>query len=59
MRLGSLLEEYGTYEMNGIAFSDQDEVWFLESVGGHHWIASRLPDDHYSVIPKQLYRRHL
>lgn len=51
MRLGSLLEEYGTYEMNGIAFSDQDEVWFLESVGGHHWIASRLPDDHYSVIP--------
>lgn len=27
-RLGQLLEQYGTYEANGIAFADQDEVWF-------------------------------
>lgn len=26
-RLGSLLEQYGTYEMNGIAFQDHDEIW--------------------------------
>ena len=26
-RLGALLEQYGTYEMNGIAFSDADEIW--------------------------------
>ena len=25
LRLGSLLEQYGTYEMNGIAFQDKDE----------------------------------
>ena len=25
-RLGSLLEQYGTYEMNGIAFQDADEI---------------------------------
>lgn len=54
LRLGSLLEKYGTYEMNGIAFSDADEVWWLESIGGHHWIARRLPDDCYAVIPNQL-----
>lgn len=35
-RLGALLEEYGTYEMNGVAFSDVDEIWWLETVGGHH-----------------------
>lgn len=35
-RLGSLLEQYGTYEMNGIAFQDVDEVWWLETIGGHH-----------------------
>ncbi|MBF0580492.1 C69 family dipeptidase [Erysipelotrichaceae bacterium RD49] len=52
-RLGSLLEEYGTYENNGIAFSDHDEVWYLETVGGHHWIARRLPDDCYSVIANE------
>ncbi|HCK89442.1 MAG TPA: dipeptidase, partial [Erysipelotrichaceae bacterium] len=31
-RLGSLLKEYGTYEMNGIAFQDVDEVWWLETI---------------------------
>ena len=50
-RLGWLLETYGTYEMNGIAFSDIDEVWWLETIGGHHWIARRVPDDCYAVAP--------
>ena len=50
-RLGSLLEQYGTYEMNGIAFQDVDEVWWLETIGGHHWMARRVPDDVYVVMP--------
>ena len=53
-RLGSLLEQYGTYEMNGIAFQDQDEIWWLETIGGHHWMARRGPDDSYVVMPNQL-----
>lgn len=53
-RLGALLEKYGTYEMNGIAFSDVDEIWWLETVGGHHWIAKRVPDDMYVTMPNQL-----
>ena len=53
-RLGSLLEQYGTYEMNGIAFQDVDEIWWLETIGGHHWIARRVPDDSYVVMPNQL-----
>lgn len=53
-RLGSLLERYGTYEMNGIAFQDADEIWWLETIGGHHWIARRVPDDVYVVMPNQL-----
>ncbi|EIC03193.1 C69 family dipeptidase, partial [Treponema saccharophilum] len=54
LRLGSLLEKYGTYEMNGIAFSDENEIWWLESIGGHHWMAKRVPDDSYVVMPNQL-----
>lgn len=50
-RLGALLEKYGTYESNGIAFSDKDEVWYMESIGGHHWAAKRVPDDSYVVAP--------
>ena len=29
LRLGSLLEQYGTYEMNGIAFQDVNDIWWL------------------------------
>ncbi len=54
LRLGKLLEEYGTYEMNGIAFQDVDEIWWLETIGGHHWMARRVPDDSYVVMPNQL-----
>ena len=53
-RLGSLLEQYGTYEMNGIAFQDHEEIWWLETIGGHHWIAKRVPDEAYVVMPNQL-----
>lgn len=53
-RLGALLAEHGTYEMNGIAFSDEQDIWWLETVGGHHWIARRVPEDHYVTMPNQL-----
>lgn len=53
-RLGQLLEQYGTYEMNGIAFQDVHEIWWLETIGGHHWMARRVPDDQYVVMPNQL-----
>lgn len=53
LRLGELLEKYGTYEPNGIAFNDTKEVWWLETIGGHHWIARRVPDDRYVVMPNQ------
>ncbi|WP_125544992.1 C69 family dipeptidase [Levilactobacillus lindianensis] len=53
-RLGSLLRDYGTYEPNGIAFSDHDEIWWLETIGGHHWAAKRIPDDAYVVAPNRM-----
>jgi dipeptidase len=52
-RLGGLIERYGTYEMNGIAISDVNEIWWLETIGGHHWIAKRVPDDAYVTMPNQ------
>ncbi|KRK70513.1 dipeptidase A [Lacticaseibacillus nasuensis JCM 17158] len=52
-RLGALLEQYGTYETNGICFSDKDEVWYFESIAGHHWAAIRIPDDAYVVAPNR------
>lgn len=51
---GDLLRKYGTYEMNGIAFQDENEIWWLETIGGHNWIARRVQDDEYVVMPNQL-----
>jgi len=53
LRLASLLEKYGTYESNGIAFNDANEVWWMETIGGHHWMAKRVPDDVVVVMPNQ------
>lgn len=52
-RLGLLLEQFGTYESNGIAFSDVDSIWYMETIGGHHWIARKVPDDSYVMMPNQ------
>lgn len=54
LRLGALLEQYGTYETNAIAFQDVNEIWWLETIGGHHWMARRVPDNAYVVMPNQL-----
>ncbi|GKQ42964.1 dipeptidase [Companilactobacillus sp. RD055328] len=53
-RLGEIVEQYGTCETNGILFSDQDEVWYMETGSGHHWVAQRIPDDCYAVVANQL-----
>ena len=53
LRLASLLEKYGTYESNGIAFNDENEVWWLETIGGHHWMAKKVPDDAVVLAPNQ------
>ncbi|WP_395322478.1 C69 family dipeptidase [Levilactobacillus parabrevis] len=52
-RLGALLEKYGTGENNSIAFNDKNEIWYLETAGGHHWAAMRLPEDSYAIAPNQ------
>ncbi len=53
-RLGQIIEKYGTCESNGILFADQEEVWYLETGSGHHFVAQRIPDDCYAVVANQL-----
>lgn len=53
-RLGSLHEQFGTYEMNGVGLQDVNEIWWFETIGGHHWMAARVPDDSYVIVPNQL-----
>ncbi len=52
--LGQLIKEYGSPEGNGVMFSDNDEVWYMEIVTGHHWVAQRIPDDACAVVANQV-----
>lgn len=38
-------------ETNGIAFSDNKEIWYFETGAGHQWVAARVPDDSYAICP--------
>ncbi|MDT7014851.1 C69 family dipeptidase [Levilactobacillus namurensis] len=52
--LGKLIKQYGSPEGNGVLFSDNQEVWYMEIVTGHHWVAQRIPDDAYAVTANQV-----
>ena len=52
--LGELVKKYGSAEGNGVQFNDADEVWYMEIVTGHQWVAVRIPDDCYAVAANQI-----
>lgn len=52
--LGELIKKYGSPEGNGVLFADKDEVWYMEIVTGHHWAATRIPDDAYAIAANQV-----
>lgn len=52
--LGNLIKKYGSPEGNGVLFADKDEVWYMEIVTGHHWAATRIPDDAYAIAANQV-----
>lgn len=52
--LGNLIKNYGSPEGNGVLFSDKNEVWYMEIVTGHHWVAQRIPDDSYAVVANEV-----
>jgi len=53
LRLGKMIEEYGSAEGFGIGFIDQNETWYLENACGHRWLACQIPDDVYFATGNQ------
>ncbi|MDO1605787.1 C69 family dipeptidase [Lactobacillus sp. YT155] len=48
-RLGELIKKHGSPAGNSVLFSDKDDIWYMEIVTGHHWVAQRIPDDSYAI----------
>jgi len=53
-RLGQIVEEKGAAEANGVIFSNKNEIWYMEIVSGHNWVAVKVPDDSYAVVANTL-----
>ncbi|MCT6821855.1 MAG: C69 family dipeptidase, partial [Lactobacillus apis] len=52
--LGKLIAKYGSPAGNSVLFGDKDEIWYMEIVTGHHWVAERIPDDAYAVAANRV-----
>lgn len=52
--LGNIVKEKGSAETNGIILSDKNDIWYMELLTGHEWVAVRVPDDQYAVIANTL-----
>nr|WP_100070616.1 C69 family dipeptidase [Loigolactobacillus backii] len=53
-RLGDLIGQYGSPAGNSVLFSDKKDVWYMEIVTGHLWVAQRIPDDAYAITANQV-----
>ncbi len=43
--LGDFYNRYGIASGLGIAVADKKEAWYIETAGGRHWAATRIPPD--------------
>ena len=41
------------------AVADQNEAWVIEVLGGHHWVAARVPNDAFYAQPNMLRIRQI
>jgi len=43
--LGNMFNKYGIAHISGFAIADTEEIWYLETGGGAHWAAIKIPPD--------------
>ena len=48
-KLLSLIDEYGSSEVNIALIADQQETWYIEMYSGHQYAAVKLPTDKVSL----------
>jgi len=57
--LASLLDQYGSSEINIALIADQKETWYVEMYTGHQYAAVKLPDDQVCVFGNEFSMEYL
>ena len=52
--VAAIVDEYGAGECNAFFIADAKEVWFMEIVSGHQYVAVRLSDDKVAIVPNMM-----
>lgn len=50
-----VLDKKGAAEGNIIVIADQNELWYMEILSGHQYVAIKYPDDKYSIYPNMFF----
>ena len=57
--LAKVIEEKGSAEGNVVVFADQNEIWYMEILSGHQYVAVKVPEDKYAVFANTYYLGHV
>jgi dipeptidase len=52
-------EGFSIWAAGSFGIADAKEAWVVELLGGHHWVAARVPDDAYYAQPNMLRLRQV
>lgn len=51
---GQIVETQGAAQGAVISIGDKDGIWLFETLSGHRWVASRVPDDKYCIVANNM-----
>ncbi len=54
-RVAKIIDEKGAAEGNIVFFSDDKDIWYMEILSGHQYVAIKAPTDCYAVVPNHYF----
>ncbi|MGT2757604.1 C69 family dipeptidase [Streptococcus ovuberis] len=57
--VAKVIDEKGSAEGNIIMIADQNELWYMEILSGHQYVAIKFPEDKYAVFPNTYFLGHV
>ncbi len=57
--VAKVLDEKGSAEGNIIVVADKNELWYMEILSGHQYVAIKFPQDRYAIFANTYYLGHV
>ncbi|HEM6172926.1 TPA: C69 family dipeptidase [Streptococcus suis] len=57
--IAKTIDEKGSAEGNIIVIADKNEVWYMEILSGHQFVAIKFPEDKYAIFANTYYLGHV